>query len=175
MSITWHKCRPESIKFGSSFLVSAKCKHSSCRLFKFFLTEKIILPHTDKYVYVNSNKDFDDHSAGEKHSRFIANQKREGIASLLKQKSPTAVRMDMINKANIVSMQEGNLTDTPSLSVLEKIISNERMKSDLYKDFNNYMRKLLIAYNDILIGKHIKGFIRLYSLYPFCIILFSEK
>lgn len=140
LAIQWHKCPAVSKRNGKTFLIYAICKHSSCRHFRFYCNEPIRFPHKDKVVFVTASKLDYDHSAAEQHSRFIKNEYRKQLAVELEKKNPTYVRMSMINQSNKKALSAGNLTDVPSLHVMQKIVSDERLKEDLDKNFNNYMR-----------------------------------
>ena len=82
--------------------------------------------------------------------------------------------MTIINKSDKTILEAGNLNDVPSLNVMQRIMSDGRIKQNLDKDFNNYIRKLITLYNSVLTGIHIQGFIQKYVEYPFSVTFFGE-
>ncbi|KYM99388.1 hypothetical protein ALC62_09890 [Cyphomyrmex costatus] len=107
-------------KTGNDFcIISFQCKHSTCAKFKFFVTQNIDVPHTDKIVHVYVN----DHISHEKerHRHHIRGKVRAALTDELEKRSAIVVKLKMLANADEEVLRAGNLNKTPSLDILQKI------------------------------------------------------
>jgi len=169
-----HECFAEGTRTSDiSFQARAICKHEHCTKYKFFVKGSIIDPYISKPVHVFLEKEIQ-HYEGNVHRRFMRHQKRAALADELEKHLPLYVKYNCLNKACIESLEAGNCTEVPSLSVLQKIRSENATKDDLSKDFDTFMKKLIEKYDKEWPGKVFNGYINRYSVKPFYIVLIAE-
>jgi len=157
-----------------SFQARAICKHKDCTKYKFFITGSITEPYISKPVHVFLEKEIR-HYEGHVHRRCVRYRKRAAFADDLEKHLPLYVKYKCLNKACIESLEAGNCTEVPSLSVLQKIRSENVTKDDLSKDFDTFIKKLIEKYDKEWPGKIFNGYINWYSVKPFYITLIAEE
>ncbi|RLU17545.1 hypothetical protein DMN91_009781 [Ooceraea biroi] len=107
--------------------------------------------------------------------RFWSSDKRLAISKLLQVEAPSTVKNIMMANASEKLLEAGNLNDVYSLTILQKIASENNSKDDLDPNYYAYMRKLIDKTKENWKGTHIQGFIQQWSLEPFYVTLFTEK
>jgi len=100
-------------------------------------------------------------------------QKQAAFADDLEKHLPLYVKYKCLNKACIESLEAGNCTEVASLSVLQKIRSENVTKDDLSKDFDTFIKELIEKYNKEWPEKF-NGYVNRYSVKPFYIVLIAE-
>lgn len=98
LAISWHKCRDKLYKSACFFQAAGQCKHSTCVKFKFFVTEDIDVPYTDKIVHVHVSRHVS--HGKERHRRDIRGKDRAVLADELEKRSAIVVKLKMLVKAD---------------------------------------------------------------------------
>ncbi|XP_066585532.1 metacaspase-2-like [Prorops nasuta] len=171
LSFLWHKCYEHKRK--RAFTAKAICKSSLCNVEFEFTTLQPINENNNVTILTFTSKEVD-HKIGEDHRRFICGEKRKKIREELKGKDPSTYILEKLIKVPDDVLKHGNLNNTPSLQLIQKISSEINRRYDLDRDeiiaLIELKEKLIPQWK----GLRIAGYIQEISLCPIRIILFSE-
>lgn len=173
LSFEWHKCYEDGGKKEKYFEATAVCKHEHCINYKFTCNSKICQPFTAHKVAVQCYGEFR-HEKGEGHRRFISGVSRDNLADKMKGSSSYKKKLESMNSSNVPQLQMGNLNETPSLMILQKIHSDEKCKNDLSTDPTEFINKLIEEFEVTWKGQYFNNFIQQFSVKPFYLSLFTE-
>lgn len=109
--------------------------------------------------------------------RFISGEKRKAISQILEHSPPSVLKFKMLSKVSEDISSSGNRNDAPSDVVVQKISSDRKELDDLDVDFHKFLLKLTEQYvaEEKYNGQFIKGLIQTHIIYPFLIVLFTER
>ncbi|CAG9790408.1 unnamed protein product [Diatraea saccharalis] len=173
LSFKWHKCKEISKKSNVFFQAVANCKHTTCVDNFTFISNQPIKPFRDLQIQVFRDKPI--YHDNEVHRRFIKGCRREIIKKELKTLWPIEKKFSMLNEVTDDILGSGNMNNALTLSLLQKMSSEERWSSKLSKKFTDALVQLEEKFEQEWKGKFLNNFIQNVSLKPFFVILFTEK
>lgn len=179
LSFKRHVCLPDTDDKNAYvnkvlFRADAKCLHSSCTSYKFWVTNTSIYPFRDMVVHVYQSSEYC-HESKETHRRFVKGDRRRKLAEDLRADAPSIKKFKMLADVSDDILASGNLNESLDRTILEKISSENNVRHDLDKDNTIFMWKLIDEFKDKWLGTVFSGYIQLFSEKPvYYILLMAE-
>ncbi|KAJ8671599.1 hypothetical protein QAD02_002858 [Eretmocerus hayati] len=154
--------------------VDGYCRHSQCSFFRFKATvDPLAFGNTEVFVF--RDKHFH-HIEGEVRGRPVKGKRRTELGQQLQGEFPTIKRLKLLSSVPDDVLENGNITNAPDPGVLRKISSEYRCRNDLHKDRTIFMLELVQQLKQEWPGKHLQGYIQLYTEFPvFYLLLMAEE